>query len=137
MYISTTQIRVRYGETDQMGYLYHGNYMLYYEEGRTEAIRRLGITYKELEAMNVGLPVVASELEYLRPAFYDDLITVKTTIEALPHDSFITFHTELYNEKNKLLNRGKTRLVFYDISARKKVQMPDVLGRALAPYFQQ
>lgn len=137
MYESSTEIRVRYGETDQMGYLYYGNYPLYYEVGRTEAIRQLGLTYKDLEASGVALPVVECNLQYLRPAFYDDLITVKTIIAEMPQDSFITFHSELYNQYGKLLNKGKTRLVFYDIAARKKVQIPEALQTRLIPFFHQ
>jgi acyl-CoA thioester hydrolase len=136
MYESTTEIRVRYGETDQMGYLYYGNYPSYYEVGRTEAIRQLGLTYKDLEASGVALPVAACDLQYLRPAFYDDLITIRTSIREMPADSFITFHSELYNQYGKLLNKGRTRLVFYDIKARKKVQIPESLRTVLAPFFQ-
>lgn len=135
MYESTTQIRVRYGETDQMGYLYYGNYPLYYEEGRTEAIRQLGLTYKDLEASGVALPVASCQLQYLRPAYYDDLITVKTMIREMPLHSDISFHTELYNQQGKLLNKGVTSLVFYDIKARKRVMIPDELRSRLEPFF--
>jgi acyl-CoA thioester hydrolase len=135
MYEFSTQIRVRYGETDQMGYLYYGNYALYYEVGRTDAIRNLGLTYKAMEEQGVALPVAECNLQYLRPAFYDDLLEVKTIIRELPKDSFIEFHTEIYNDKNKLINKGKTRLVFYDIAARKKALMPELLLEKLRPYF--
>src|SRR2546423_1693659 len=97
MYESTTQIRVRYGETDQMGFLYYGYYALYYEVGRAEAIRQLGFTYRELEALGIQMPVVELNAEYLRPALYDDLITVKTILKELPLGSKVEFHSELYN----------------------------------------
>ncbi len=84
MYESTTQVRVRYGETDQMGYLYYGYYALYYEVGRAEAIRQLGFTYKELEDMGIVMPVAELNAKYLRPALYDNLITVKTILKELP-----------------------------------------------------
>ncbi|GAA4457158.1 thioesterase family protein [Rurimicrobium arvi] len=135
MYEYSTQIRVRYGETDQMGYLYYGNYALYYEVGRTDAIRNLGLTYKAMEEAGVALPVAECNLQYLRPAFYDDLLLVKTSIRTLPEDSFIEFHTEIYNEKNKLINKGLTRLVFYDIAAKKKTLIPEILLDKLKPYF--
>ena len=83
MYTATTQIRVRYGETDQMGYLYYGFYALYYEVGRAEAIRELGFTYRQLEEMGVMMPVAELNAQYFRPALYDDLITVKTCLQAL------------------------------------------------------
>jgi acyl-CoA thioester hydrolase len=135
MYASTTQIRVRYGETDQMGYLYYGYYALYYESGRAEAIRALGFTYKELELSGIMMPVVALQCQYFRPALYDDLITVKTIIKELPKGSKIDFHSELYNEEGQLLNKGVTTLVFYDPKAKTKVPMPDILKEKLEPYF--
>lgn len=137
MYAYSTQIRVRYGETDQMGYLYYGNYALYYEVGRTDAIRNLGLTYKAMEAQGIALPVAECHLQYLRPAYYDDLLEVKTSIRELPTDSFIEFHTEIFNDKNKLINKGRTRLAFYDIAARKKAPMPEFLLEKLRPFFSE
>jgi len=136
MFTTTTEIRVRYGETDQMGYLYYGNYALYYEVGRTDAIRSLGLTYKELEGMGVALPVAELHINYYRPAFYDDLITVKTTIKELPAASRIQFHTELYNEAGVFLNKGVTTLVFFDIAEKRKTNIPEELLRRLQPFFE-
>lgn len=135
MYTTKTQIRVRYGETDQMGYLYYGNYALYYEVGRAEAIRQLGFTYRELEEMGVMMPVVALNAQYLRPALYDNLVTVKTILKELPEGSKIEFHSELYNEEGQLLNKGVTTLVFYSMSEKKKVSMPAELKERLQPFF--
>lgn len=135
MYSSTTTVRVRYGETDQMGYLYYGFYALYYEVGRAEAIRELGFTYKELEEMGVVMPVAAMEAKYIRPAFYDDLITIKTTLKELPKSSEIEFYAELFNEAGKLLNTSKVTLVFFDPKERKKVMMPHELAGKLIPFF--
>lgn len=135
MFISTTTIRVRYGETDQMGYLYYGNYGLYYEVGRAEAIRELGFTYKELEDQGVIMPVAELNVKYLRPAYYDDLITVKTTLRELPKSSKIQFHSELYNEKNELLNVGVTTLVFIDVNTKQKAGLPEELKKRLEPFF--
>lgn len=135
MYSSTTEVRVRYGETDQMGYLYYGYYALYYEVGRAEAIRQLGYTYKELEDMGIVMPVVELKAQYFRPALYDNLITVKTILKEMPEDSKISFHSELYNEQGQLLNKGTTTLVFYDPREKKKVSMPAELKTRLQPFF--
>ncbi len=135
MYESSTQIRVRYGETDQMGYLYYGNYALYYEVGRAEAIRQLGFTYRELEEMGIMMPVVELKSQYFRPVLYDNLITVKTILKELPEESKIHFHSELYNEEGQLLNKGITTLVFYDPIQKKKVNLPEALHTRLAPFF--
>lgn len=135
MFSATTQIRVRYGETDQMGYLYYGNYALYYEVGRAEAIRQIGFTYRQLEEMGVMMPVVELNSRYFRPALYDDLITVKTILKELSEGPKIQFHSELYNEKGELLNKGVTTLVFYDPKEKKTINMPEELYNRLAPHF--
>jgi acyl-CoA thioester hydrolase len=135
MFTASTHIRVRYGETDQMGYLYYGNYALYYEVGRAEAIRQLGFTYRQLEEMGVMMPVAELNSRYFRPALYDDLITVKTTLTELPTGTKIQFHSALFNEAGELLNKGVTTLVFFDPKEKKTVRMPEVLHNRLAPYF--
>lgn len=135
MYTAETKIRVRYGETDQMGYLYYGNYALYYEVGRAEAIRLLGVTYRELEESGVMMPVAELNIKYYRPALYDNLITVKTILKELSRDSKVRFHSELYNEKNELLNVGVTTLVFFDPLKKQKIEMPDMFYNKLKPYF--
>jgi acyl-CoA thioester hydrolase len=135
MYAATTRIRVRYGETDQMGYLYYGYYALYYEVGRTDAIRDLGFTYRQLEEMGIMMPVIELHAQYFRPALYDDLVTVRTIIKTLPEGFSIQFHSELFNEKDELLNKGVTTLVFYDAKEKKKVKMPDELYQRLFHFF--
>jgi len=135
MFASTTQIRVRYGETDQMGYLYYGNYALYYEVGRAEAIRELGFTYRQLEEMGIMMPVAELNSRYFRPALYDDLVTVKTILKELDGGSKIQFHSELYNEAGELLNKGVTTLVFYDPKEKKRIDMPQELHSRLSPFF--
>ncbi len=135
MYTSETQVRVRYGETDQMGFLYYGYYALYYEVGRAEAIRQLGFTYRELEELGIQMPVVELHAQYFRPALYDNLITIRTILKELPDGAKIKFYSELYNEAGELLNKGVTTLVFYDPKEKKKVHMhPEMLSR-LAPFF--
>ena len=137
MFTSITTIRVRYGETDQMGYLYYGNYALYYEVGRAEAIRELGFTYRELEEQGVIMPVAELQIKYLRPALYDDLITVKTTLKELPANHKIQFHSELYNEKGELLNVGVTTLVFLHAATKAKSNLPEPLKVRLEPFFRK
>src|ERR1700744_5951537 len=103
MYVSETTIRVRYAETDQMNVVYHGNYAQYFEVGRVESLRQLGLSYKELEATGVIMPVIEWTAKFLRPAHYDDLLTVRTTLRELPFAHRIEFHQEVYNESGKLL----------------------------------
>jgi acyl-CoA thioester hydrolase len=135
MYQHTTQIRVRYGETDQMGYLYYGNYAQYYEIGRVEMIRSLGLTYKEMEEEHgVFMPVTDMQVKYLRPIYYDNLVTVRTTVHAMP-DKFINFETELLNEAGKLCNTAHVRLCFFDGATKKLEAAPEFLLEKMRPFF--
>lgn len=122
----TETIRVRYGETDQMGYVYYGNYALYYEVGRVELLRKLGVAYRDLEKEGIGLPVSSFEIKYIKPAKYDDLIFVKTTILEIP-GSRITFYYECKDTQSMLLNTGKVTLVFTDIKTGKPTRCPQNL----------
>lgn len=135
MYISETKLRVRYAETDQMNVVYHGNYAQYFEVGRAEAIRHMGFTYKDMEAMGIIMPIVEWHAKFIRPAHYDDLITVRTTLKELPTDHRIEFHQEVYNEKEKLLTTGKVVLYFMTSDTMEKTTMPDNLVEKLKPYF--
>ncbi len=121
-----TQIRVRYGETDQMGVVYYGNYAQYLEQGRTEWLRELGFSYKWMEAHNVQLPVVHFSIDYKLPAHYDDLLTVKTTLKKMPTVK-IEFYYEIYNESKQLLAAATTVLVFVDTTTKKLIRAPDYL----------
>lgn len=135
MFASSTQVRVRYAETDQMNVVYHGNYAAYFEVARAEAIRTLGISYKELEAMGVVMPIVEMQVKFLRPAHYDDLLTIKTLLKELPTDHRIVFHHEVYNEAGKLLTLGNVVLYFIDKYSKCKCSMPEKLRQALEPFF--
>ena len=136
MYTSETNVRVRYAETDKMGYLYHGNYAQYYELGRVEMIRSLGLSYKELEdEIGVGMPVMYIETRHLRPAYYDDLLTIKTKVKKLP-DDFLRFFVEIFNEKGKLISGGKVKLCFIDMKTMERVPCPPALKNRLTPHFQ-
>ena len=137
MLTTTFYKRVRYGETDQMGYLYYGNYAQYYEIGRVEMIRSLGLTYRQLE-MDLGIlmPVMNLNMRFVRPAYYDELIRIETTLRQLP-DMFITFHVELYNEKEELVNGGSVKLCFVEAKTGNTVPTPDILSDKLKPYFEK
>ncbi len=135
MYEHSTTIRVRYAETDRMDVVYYGNYAQYFEVGRVESLRALGISYKDIESMGIILPVVELQIKYLRPAKYDDLLTVKSMIKALPHDHKIEFNQEVYNEEGKLLTVGTVKLYFMDDQLQNKVEMPALMKEKLSPYF--
>jgi acyl-CoA thioester hydrolase len=136
MFETTFQIRVRYADTDQMNIVYHGNYVQYFEVGRTESIRHLGFTYKDMEAMGVIMPVVEWHAKFVRPAHYDDLLTIKTMLKELPADHRVEFFQEVYNEQGKLLTTGKAVLYFIDAKTKAKTTMPEELRIKLQPYFE-
>lgn len=135
MFTSETQIRIHYALTDQMGVVYHGHYAQFYEIGRTEAIRTLGYTYKDIEAMGILLVVTDIHTRFLRPAKYDDLITVKTTLREIPLYHKIVFHSEIYNQENELLNTGDVTLYFMEAKTMKRCEIPEVLKEKLSNYF--
>ena len=123
-YITETKIRVRYSETDQAGFVYYGNYAQYYEVGRVEALRQLGYTYKGLEEKGVIMPVLSMNIKYIRPALYDDLLTIKTIVSDAPVTR-MKFEYELLNEVGKLLNKGETTLAFISKETYKAIKAPD------------
>ena len=135
MFTSETQIRIHYALTDQMGVVYYGNYAQFYEIGRTELLRNLGFAYKEIEAMGIVLAVTDMHIRFLRPAKYDDLITVKTTLKEIPLHHKIVFHGEIYNQQNELLNTGDVTLYFLEAKTMKRCEMPEVLKEKLSKYF--
>ena len=135
MFTTETQIRIHYALTDQMGFVYHGHYAQFYEIGRAEAIRNLGYTYRDIEAMGVIMPVTDIHSKFLRPAKYDDLITVKTTLRELPAAHKIVFHHEIYNEQDELLNTGDITLYFMEAKTMKRVHMPEDLRNKISKYF--
>ncbi len=128
--------RVRYGETDQMGYLYYGNYAQYYEIGRAEMIRSLGLTYREMEMeKGIMMPVMSLEMRFVRPARYDELLTIRTILKEVP-EKFIIFHHEILNESNKIVNGGRVKLCFLNNNNNKSVSAPDFLTERLKPFFE-
>ena len=135
MFVYDFQTRVRYGETDQMGYLYYGNYAQYYEIGRAEMIRSLGLSYRDMEVKyGIMMPVMSLQMRFVRPALYDELVTIRTTLRELPAET-ITFHVEIFNEKNKLVNGGSVKLCFVDMATNKTIAPPQYLMEKLMPFF--
>lgn len=133
MYTTSIDIRVRYAETDQMGFVYYGNYATYFEIGRVEALRSLGLSYKTMEEEGCLLPVVDFHIKYLAPATYDDLIRVETTIDILP-TSKIHFVYKCSNG-DKLLTTAETTLVFMNSETKRPMRCPQPLLDKLQSFF--
>ena len=120
------EVRVRYGETDQMGVVYHGSYVPYFEIGRVEWLRNKGVSYKFMEESGIALPIVSMHLNYKKPARYDDLLTVHTKLKR--HSGVkIEFDCEIRNENQELLTTAHFILVFIDIKTGKPTQPPEYL----------
>lgn len=134
MFSHSTQIRVRYAETDQMGYMYYGNYAAYLEVARVEAFRSLGLSYKKMEESGIMMPVLEYKNKFILPARYDELITIKTTIKEMPGVR-IVFYYELYNEENNLISIAETTLVFVNMETKKPCLPNADFNDALKPYF--
>jgi len=131
----TTTKRVLYAETDKMGYLYYGHYAMLYEIGRSELIRDLDLTYRHLEdELGVMMPVLELNSRYLRPAIYDDVLTIETSIVERP-TKMITFHHKIYNQDQDLLNKGTVKLFFIDMATQKRVSIPSYLSSKLDSFF--
>ncbi len=130
-----THIRVRYGETDQMGFVYYGVYPQYFEVGRAEWLRRYGVTYKEMEHWGIIMPVTEMTVRYLRPAMYDDLLYVHTEVADKPSKR-ITFRCEIYNEQGELLTTGTVTLAFVDRATMRSVDVPPRLIAHLASLYE-
>ena len=134
MFVYTTKIRVRYAETDQMGYVYYGNYAQYYEVGRVEMLRSLGMTYKSVEESGVMMPVADLNCKYIKPARYDEEITIRVILAKMP-SLRIHFRYELYNESDILINIGETSLAFIDIKKKRPCPPPKDFINKIKPYF--
>ena len=126
MYSLEIKIRVRYAETDQMSFVYYGVYAQYFEVGRVELLRSMGLSYKEIEKTGYTLPVVNMNINYKKPAFYDDELTIRTTIKDFPSAKII-FHYETLNAKNELLNTGEVVLVFVNKKTGKPCFAPEIV----------
>lgn len=134
MFKTEVKIRVRYAETDQMNYVYYGRYAEYFEVARVEALRELGLSYKKMENEGIMLPVLSYNVKYIKPAYYDDLLTLETTIAELP-SSRITFYYNVINEKGDLVCKAETTLVFINKLTGKPGRPPESLLEKLSPFF--
>ncbi len=135
MITKTTTKRVLYAETDKMGYLYYGHYAMLYEIGRSELIRDLGLNYRHLEEeLGIMMPVLELSCRYLRPALYDDMLTIETTIVDRP-TKMITFKHTIYNQDETLLNKGSVKLFFIDMNSERRISSPPYLSDKINPFF--
>ena len=134
MYTSETTLRVRYGETDQMGYVYYGYYAMYYEVARVESLRRLGLTYREIEAMGIIMPVLENKSQFILPGRYDELLKIVTHIKEKPGVR-IKFEYEIFNEGGVLINKGETLLAFVNQKSGRPCRPPQEMMDVLEPYF--
>lgn len=134
MFTNITKVRVGYSDTDQMTFVHHSNYVKYYENARWEAFRALGISYKDIEASGVLMPVISMKFDFLKPAFYDDLLTIKTTIKKYPR-ARVVFNYELFNESGELINSSEVVLAFLEKDTLLPCLPPENIMMALKEYF--
>jgi acyl-CoA thioester hydrolase len=134
MYQHEVQVRVRYSETDKMGFVYYGNYAAYYEVARVEAFRAIGFSYKKMEDEGIGMPVLSMNIKYHGPAKYDDLLTIKVSIPNEPR-ARIKFFYEVTNPEGKLINSSETELAFMNMKTGKPARIPKELSTLLSKYY--
>ena len=131
--INKSKIRVRYGETDQMGYVYYGNYASYIETARLEWLKKIGISYKKMEEEGIMLPVYQYSIKYIKPAHYDDELVIVTKLRTMPTVK-IQFDYEIFNADNTKIGTAETTLVFVDSITRKPIRCPDYLIKRIEMY---
>ncbi len=122
----SSSFRVRYAETDQMGVVYHGNYAQYFELGRTEWLRSIGITYKNMEKTGIIMPVISLSSQFKHSAFYDEILTVKTILKKAPSVR-IEFDFEITNSKEEIITLGNVVLAFINSKTMKPIRCPNYL----------
>lgn len=135
MFQNATKIRVRYGETDQMGYMYYGNYAEFFEVGRVEMLRSVGLTYSGMEASGIMMPVLEMKCKYLKPARYDEEITVNVIMDKMPGVK-IHFRYDLFNERDELIHVGETLLAFINMKTNRPCLPPTEFLEKLKPFFE-
>ena len=135
MFQNATKLRVRYGETDQMGYMYYGNYAEFFEVGRVEMLRSLGMTYSGMEASGIMMPVLEMHSKYLKPAVYDDEITINVIMAKMPGVK-IHFRYELFNSRQELIHIGETTLAFVNMKTNRPCLPPQEFTDKLKPFFE-
>lgn len=129
-----TPLKIRYSETDQMGYAHHGNYAQYFEIGRLELLHDLGISYKKMEEEGIILPVYSINTRFIQPAKFDDSLTLRTMLKVIP-STRITFEYEIYNSENKKITTGETVLVFVDTAKNRPIKIPQELLSKITSHF--
>lgn len=134
MYSFDYTYRVRYADTDKMGYMYYGHYARLYEIGRVEALRSLGVRYKDLEDDGIIMPVLENYSKYFKPALYDELLTIRIILKTMPGTRSV-FNYEIYNETEVKIHEGQTTLVFYSVETQKVIHCPDSITKALEPFY--
>ncbi|WP_051349329.1 acyl-CoA thioesterase [Chryseobacterium gregarium] len=127
-------LRVRYGETDPMKYVYYGNYAEYLEIGRVELFRSIGMSYNEIENQGIWLPVSEYKIKYLRPAFYDEKLEIHTYVKKIPGVR-IEFEYEIFNEEKMKITEASTTLFFLDAKTSKVVKCPDYLMQLIEEHW--
>lgn len=135
MFQNATKLRVRYGETDQMGYMYYGNYAEFFEVGRVEMLRSIGLTYSGMEASGIMMPVLELKCKYLKPARYDEEITINVIMDKMPGVK-IHFRYELFNEREELIHLGETLLAFINMKSNRPCLPPADFIEKLKPFFE-
>ncbi len=130
----STQTRVRYKDTDQMGIMHHSNYVVLYETARTEWLREMGLTYAEIERRGVMSPIIEVHSRFLYPAFYDEMLTIKVSMQEMPAARLI-IDSEVYNETGKLINTGSVTLGFMHSSTRRPCRAPEWFVHAIEDYI--
>ncbi len=139
MYISDTTVRVRYSETDQMNFVYYGHYATYFEVGRVEALRQLGYTYASIERDHgVLLPVMNMHVRFVRPALYDELLTIRTTVPKLPERDMLFISEILRTDPSgraELIAGGRIVLCFLEAGTRRRIDAPEFLREKLRQYI--
>jgi len=128
-------LRVRYGETDQMGYMYYGNYAEFFEVGRVEMLRSLGLTYSGMEASGIMMPVLELKCKYLKPARYDEEITINVIMDKMPGVK-IHFRYELFNEREELIHVAEKLLAFVNMKTNRPCLPPSDFIEKLKPFFE-
>ena len=135
MFEHTTKVRVRYGETDQMGYMYYGNYAEFYEVGRVEMLRSLGMTYRSMEESGIMMPVLEMKCKYLKPARYDEEISIRVIMDKMPGVK-IHFRYELFNEDQELIHQAETLLAFINMKTNRPCMPSQEFIDKMKPFFQ-
>lgn len=135
MLTRTISIRVRYAETDKMGVVYHGNYATYCEVARVELFRQIGLPYKELEDSGVMLPVTKLEFKFFKPAFYDELLTIETSVLQIPKSARIIFGYKIFNSAKELITEALSELAFVHIESGRPVRCPEKMRKRIESLF--